>query len=136
MEYHGKLLMNSKKRIILIDDEIIVGKTLSKVLYEEGYEVFCVTDGETAIDVINDDDFDLILLDLKLSGIDGIETLKAIRDKNSNIPVILVSGYLSIERVEEASKYGIFSYIRKPFKIEDVRMKVNRALKSKKSVTS
>ena len=116
-----------KKRLLIVDDEVIVRNTLSKILTDTGYDVFCVEDGQTALDIIKEDSFDLILLDLKLDGMDGMKMLELLRATDKDIPVILISGYLTIENIEEASKYRIFSYIRKPFKIVDLREKIRRA---------
>jgi DNA-binding NtrC family response regulator len=126
--------MDPKKKILIIDDEVIVRKTLSKILVEEGYSVCCVEDGDAALSKIKDNAFDLVLLDIKLSGMDGINILKNLRSADNNIPVVLISGFLTMENIERASRYGIFSYIRKPFRIDDLRAKVKRALKSRKVV--
>ena len=121
-----------KKRLLIVDDEIVVRNTLSKILSDCGYDVFCVEDGQTALNIIKEDSYDLILLDLKLDGMDGLKMLELLRKTNKEIPVILISGYLTIENIEEASKYKIFSYIRKPFKIIDLREKVRRAIQNGK----
>jgi DNA-binding NtrC family response regulator len=115
-------------KILVVDDELIVRKTLKKILTAEGYDVHCVKDGKGAIKCIKTDDFRLVLLDLKINGMDGIAILREIRKINKNIPVIIISGYLTMENIEQACRHGIFSYIRKPFKLEDLRHKIHRAI--------
>ncbi|MHC4912452.1 MAG: response regulator [Planctomycetota bacterium] len=114
-------------KILVVDDEHSVRKTLKKILTDDGYDVHCVKDGGGAIESVKTGDFKLVLLDLKINGMDGIAILNEIRKTNSNIPVILISGYLTMEDIEKACRHGIFSYIRKPFKLEDLRHKINRA---------
>lgn len=127
-EIRKKINDGNNKRILVVDDEIIVQRILKKILLEEAYEVHCVSSLDKAIEYVKNNDYDLVLLDLKLEGIDGIGTLKKMRVYDAKIPVILISGYLTLESIEKASKYGIFSYIRKPFEINDLRHKIKRAL--------
>jgi len=120
--------MKTKKKILVVDDEVMIRVVLRKILIKEGYKVLCARDGETAIKKIETETFDLVLLNLKMPGIDGIETLEKIRKINKNIPVILISGYLTNEKVERATKLGISNYIQKPFNSDEVRLKAKRAL--------
>lgn len=117
-----------KKKILVVDDESIVRRTLEKLLTEENYDVVCASDGKTSLKNLANDNFDLVLLDIKLNEIDGIKTLERLRTIDKNIPVILISGYLTIETIAKASEFCIFSYIRKPFQIQDLREKIKRAL--------
>ena len=120
--------MKTKKKILVVDDEVMVRVVLRKILIKEGYKVLCARDGESAIKKIENETFDLVLLDLKMPGIDGIETLEKIRKINKNIPVILISGYLTNEKVERATKLGISNYIEKPFNLDEVELKTKKAL--------
>jgi len=85
-------------------------------------------DGKTAIENIKSIQFDLILLDVQMPEMDGIQTLERIKTIDKNIPVILVSAHLTDERIERAMKLGMFDYIEKPFDIKEVKCKVERAL--------
>jgi len=120
--------MKMKKKILVVDDEVMVRVMLRKILIKEGYKVLSARDGERAIKKIENEEFDLVLLDLKMPGIDGMETLEKIRKINKNIPVILISGYLTNEKVERATKLGISDYIEKPFNLHEVELKTRRAL--------
>lgn len=120
--------MKMKKKILVVDDEVMVRVVLRKILIKEGYKVLSARDGERAIKKIENEEFDLVLLDLKMPGIDGMETLEKIRKINKNIPVILISGYLTNEKVERATKLGISDYIEKPFNLHEVELKTRRAL--------
>jgi len=120
--------MKTKKKILVVDDQAMVRVVLRKILIKEGYKVLCARDGETAIKKIENEKFDLVLLDLKMPGIDGMETLERIRKINKNIRVILISGYLTNEKVERATKLGISNYIRKPFNLDELTLKKKKAL--------
>jgi DNA-binding NtrC family response regulator len=120
--------MSNKKRILVVDDDHFVRATLKKFLLTEGYDITGVRSGEAALESLENEEYDLILLDLTLTGISGIETLEKLRQFNSEIPVILISGYLTVEHIAEAAAFSIFSYIRKPFNIDDVRHKIKRAI--------
>lgn len=117
-------------RILVVDDEYFIRKSLKKILVSEGYQVHGTSDGKRAIEIIKKKKFDLVLLDLKMNGMDGISVLREIRKINRKIPVILISGYLTMEHIEEACKHGIFSYIRKPFEVRDLNHKIKRAIET------
>jgi len=121
--------METKKKILVVDDEAKIRTLLRKILIKEGYGILCASDGETAITNIETKKFDLVLLDLKLPGIDGIETLRRIRKIDKNIPVILISAHLTRENLKKAAKLGMLNHIKKPFKLDEIRLKVKRALR-------
>ncbi|MFW6130152.1 MAG: response regulator [Atribacterota bacterium] len=119
----------NKKNILIVDDEETIRDTLSKILEEDGFDVESVDDAEKAIKKIKNEKYNLILLDLKLNGMSGFDVLKETREINKELPIILISGYLTMENIEKACGYGIFNYIRKPFELDDLRDKIKRALK-------
>lgn len=99
--------MDSPIRVMVIDDEKDFLYTIEYWLKSKGYSVFTASNGQEAIDVIRKEPLDIIFLDLHMPVMDGVETLKNIRQLNKNIPVILITAYASDEKVTEAEKHGI-----------------------------
>lgn len=125
------LMMNRKPRLLVVDDEEIARRNLSHILGKEEYEVVTAADGETALQKLESSVFDVILTDLKMGGVDGIELLDRVRVRNPDTRVIVVTGYATVPSAIEAVQKGAFHYIAKPFKLDEVREAVKRALEKK-----
>jgi two-component system response regulator PilR (NtrC family) len=120
-------------RILIVDDEEVLRDVLDAVLRRDGFDVAMAASGEEALSVLDADDaVDLVILDIMLPGISGIDTLRAIRIANPNLPVIVITAYSSIDGAIEAMKHGAFHYIPKPFKNEEVILTVNKALEQRR----
>lgn len=120
-------------RILIVDDEEVLRDVLDAVLRREGFEVAMAASGEEALSVLDEDEsIDLVILDIMLPGISGIDTLRAIRISNPSLPVIIITAFSSIDGAIEAMKHGAFHYIPKPFKNEEVILTVNKALEQKR----
>jgi DNA-binding NtrC family response regulator len=120
-------------RILIVDDEEVLRDVLDAVLRREGFEVVMAASGEEALSVLDtDDNIDLVILDIMLPGISGIDTLRAVRISNPNLPVIVITAFSSIDGAIEAMKHGAFHYIPKPFKNEEVILTVNKALEQRR----
>ena len=120
-------------RILIVDDEEVLREVLDAVLRREGFEVIMASSGEEGLSVLDTDDaIDLVILDVMLPGISGIDTLRAIRIANPNLPVIVITAFSSIDGAIEAMKHGAFHYIPKPFKNEEVILTVNKALEQRR----
>jgi CheY-like chemotaxis protein len=109
-----------KKRILVVDDEELITKSLLKLLGAQGYEVTVVRNGKEAIEKIKDSEFDLIISDVRMPDLDGVETIKQIRDllkqeSRNPIPEILITGYADKGRYEAAMDLKVIDYIYKPF---------------------
>jgi DNA-binding NtrC family response regulator len=116
-------------KILIVDDEEVLRDVLEVVLRREGFDIVLAASGEEALNVLdNDAEIDLVVLDVMLPGISGIDTLRAIRVDNPSLPVIVITAFSSIDGAIEAMKYGAFHYIPKPFKNEEVVLTVNKAL--------
>ena len=118
-------------RILVIDDEEVVRDVLDTVLRREGFEVVLAASGEEGLSILDDSEIDLVVLDIMLPGITGMETLRSIRESNPTVSVIIVTAYSSIDGAIEAMKQGAFHYISKPFKNEEVVVTVNKALEQR-----
>ncbi|NQT80383.1 MAG: sigma-54-dependent Fis family transcriptional regulator [Candidatus Aminicenantes bacterium] len=118
----------AKAKILIIDDEKDIGWLFSKILTEEGYQVLTALDGQTGISVIKKEKPDLVILDLKLPGMDGIEILREIRRFDKDLCVIILTGYKAVKSAVEAMKLGAYDYLAKPVDIEKLKTHINNAL--------
>jgi len=116
------------KQILVVDDEERIRQSLTGVLKDEGYEVLEVRDGVQALKQIETDPPDLVLLDIWMPGMDGIETLERMKAQIPNLPIIMISGHANIELAVKAIKLGAFDFIEKPLSLEKVLLTVNNAL--------
>ena len=115
-------------RILVVDDEEGMRDFLSIFLQREGHEVQTVGDGEAAVEMIKSNSYDLVITDLKMPKMDGLEVLQHIRSMNVDSGVILITAYASTETAVDAMKDGAFDYIAKPFDVEEMKEVVNGAL--------
>ncbi len=118
--------------ILVVDDEPGILTTLSGVLKDEGYNVVTARNGESALKRIKEDLLSLVLLDIWMTGLDGIETLKRIKASIPELPVIMMSGHGSIETAVKATKLGAYDYIEKPLSLEKVTLLIRHALHQQK----
>jgi two-component system nitrogen regulation response regulator NtrX len=116
------------KAILIVDDEASICQSLSGILADEGHEVIAVTSGEEALRVVEEELPALVLLDIWLPGIDGLEVLKAIKTSHPQVQVLMMSGHGTIETAVKATKLGAFDFIEKPLSLEKVILAVNHAL--------
>ncbi len=119
-------------RILVVDDETGILKTLSDVLQDEGFEVFTAESGEEALRVFPDVAPDVTLLDVWLSGMDGIEVLKKIREQVPDGPVIMMSGHGTIETAVRATKHGAYDFIEKPLSVDKLSISIENALEKRR----
>ncbi|MEA2022502.1 MAG: response regulator, partial [Candidatus Caldatribacteriota bacterium] len=117
------------RKILVIDDEQNIRKMLIRVLSPEGFIVKEADNGLEALKRLQKESYSLVLLDLKMPGLNGIETLKKIRENDLNLPVIMMSAYGSIHEAVEAMKLGALDYLIKPFDIEELKIMIKRAIK-------
>ena len=116
------------RTILVVDDEESICVSLKGILSDEGYEVITAGSGEECLDVVEDELPDLVLLDIWLPGIDGIETLKLIKSKYPQIQVVMMSGHGTIESAVKATKLGAFDFIEKPLSLDKVILVVDHTL--------
>ncbi len=123
--------------ILIIDDESLVTRSLNKMLNKEGYNTVVVDNGNKAIDAYKGVDFDLIVCDVRMPGIDGIETIIKIRKLRDDlgrrkIPEILITGYADDEKYRQALNLKVADYIFKPFDLEQFLEIIKKNLNPKK----
>ena len=120
--------MKEKPRILVVDDEESIRIMLRAVLEEEGYEIIEAADGPEAVKAVEQDPLDLILLDIRMTTMDGIETLTEIRKISPFVPVLMMTAYATVKTAVEALKAGAFEYLAKPLDIEELKILVQKAL--------
>ncbi len=114
--------------VLIVDDEENYLIVLKELLSEENYEVVTAGNALEALETFKESDFDLVLTDMKMPQMDGIELLERIRSINNEIPVIVMTAYATVEKAVEAMKKGAFDYITKPFRNDEIKLDIRKAI--------
>ena len=122
-------------RILVVDDEPTIVSLLSALLKAEGHEVVTALDGETVIGILDDTLFDLMITDIRMARVTGIDLLRMAHEKNLQIAIIVMTAHESVETAVQALKLGAFDYITKPLKIDELMTTIQRALEYRQSLT-
>ena len=121
-------------RVLLVDDEIVFTDNMSKLLTSRGYRVTAVNSGDSAIQALEKEDFDVVVLDLKMPGMDGITTLKEIKKLGLFTETLILTGHGSIDSAMEATNLGAYDYLPKPCEIGELVAKIEGAWEKKDNV--
>ncbi len=116
------------KTILIVDDEPNYRLILSEVLKDEGYEVFTAESGEAAMKVIRETDLDLVITDMLMPGIDGMELLNEVKIFDPDLPVIMITAFGEVEKAVAAMQAGAFNYLTKPFNNDELLVSMNKAI--------
>jgi len=116
-----------KLRVMILDDEPIVGKRLQPTLAKAGFEVEVFEEPRAALARLEETEFDIVVTDLRMENVDGIQVLEHIMERCTHTRVILITGYATVEVAREALVKGAFDFIAKPFKARDLTAVVNKA---------
>ena len=119
-------------QVLIMEDEPSVGKGLQMVLTESGYSVDLATTGQGALDTFNKKDFDLLVADLRLPDVDGMEVIRQVKHDRPNTEVVVITGYSTVPSAVEAMKLGACDYLSKPFSDDEFRSAVKGALGDRK----
>jgi two-component system NtrC family response regulator len=114
--------------ILVVDDEPNYQIVLSELLRDEGYEVFTADNGVAGLKIARESDLDLVISDMKMPGMDGIELLAKLKEFNQHLPIILITAYAEVEKAVEAMHLGAFTYLAKPFSNEQLIASVSKAV--------
>ncbi len=117
-------------KVLLVDDEEEFANLLARRLETRGIQVVAVRSGEEAVSLVDQRVFDVAVIDLSMPGIDGIETLKQIKAKRSDIEVLMLTGHATVAGGIEAMKQGASDFLQKPVEIEELLKKINKARQS------
>ena len=118
--------------ILIVDDEVAIRQSLTGVLEDEGYRVSAVDSGEACLETLTKRGFDVLLLDIWLPGIDGLETLEKLRDLENGPEIIMISGHGTIETAVRATKLGAYDFLEKPLSLERTLIVVKNAIATKR----
>lgn len=118
--------------VLIVDDEITIIESLEGILSDDGFEVMHAFNGYEALKKIEADSPDIVLLDIWMPGMDGIETLKEIKKITPNLPVVMITGHGTIESAVDATKAGAYDFLEKPLSIDKVMVTINNALNFRK----
>ncbi|MFD2170242.1 response regulator [Tumebacillus lipolyticus] len=121
--------MGSKdKKVLIVDDQYGIRVLLHEVLDKEGYSIFQAPNGMTALQIVKEEQPDLVLLDMKIPGMDGLEILRHIRNIEPDTKVIMMTAYGELDLIKEATVLGALTHFTKPFDIDELREAVNQQL--------
>jgi len=126
--------MSKRPRILVVDDEEAMRESLNDWLKEDGYEVGLAASGKAAVEMVRNGPWDVILLDLKMPGMDGLETLKRIKAERPDAEVLMMTAYATIDTAVEAMKAGAFDYLVKPFDPDEIEIQVNKIISHREVV--
>jgi len=114
--------------ILVVDDEPNYLVVLSELLKDEGFEVITAQKGEDGFKVVQDTDLDLVITDMRMPGMDGLELLKAVKSYNKDLPVIMITAFGEVEKAVVAMKAGAYNYLVKPFNNEELLLNIRKAI--------
>ncbi len=119
--------MQNHAKILIVDDERVTLRNLEHIMKKEGYEVVSTLSGPNALKFLDEQSFDVVLTDLRMEKVDGMQILRKCREIRPDAEVIMITGFATLESAVEAMKHGAFNYIAKPFKLDEVRKIVQEA---------
>ena len=120
--------MPEKAKVLIVDDEQIVRDSLSAWLVDEGFEVRTAASGMQALDLLKQERSDVVVVDIKMAGMDGITLLRKIKEIGSDIPVIMITAHATIDNAVQSMKDGAYDYIMKPFPPEKLTNVIRRVV--------
>jgi two-component system response regulator HydG len=121
--------MNDKKSLLIVDDDI-AHRTMLRILLDWQYEIFEADDGSTAIEEAGKRHFDLILMDIRMPEVSGLEALDQIRSRRADVPIVMMTAYFSDEIADQTKDRGAFDCLGKPFDFEELKQTIESAILS------
>jgi two-component system response regulator (stage 0 sporulation protein F) len=134
MKYGCSLLVfrrepvNMKKKVLIVDDQNGIRVLLMEVFSNEGYDTYQASNGKLALEIVRNSSPDIVLLDMKIPGMDGLDILKHVKKIDPSIKVIMMTAYGELDMIKEATDLGAIMHFTKPFDIDELRMAVNMQL--------
>ncbi len=127
INYRRKKIMH--KKLLIVDDQFGIRVLLTEVFEKDGYDTLQASNGKQALKIVEENEPDLILLDMKIPGMDGLEILREIKKMGAKSDVIMMTAYGELEMINEAMDLGALTHFAKPFDIDEVKEKVKNYLK-------
>jgi CheY-like chemotaxis protein len=125
--------MNTSAKVLVVDDDEVVGRSFDRVLSEKGYSVTTALNGQEALNKLGGTDYDVVFTDIKMPGIDGFEVAKRIKDKSPWTPVVIITGYGTAANEATADVLGVSGFVRKPLTAELIEGITRKALLKKEA---
>jgi DNA-binding NtrC family response regulator len=122
--------MGKKLEILILDDEPIVGKRLQPALHRDGHQVEVFVDPKMAVERLEQKNFDIVVTDIRMDEMDGIQVLETVAAKSPATKVIMITGYATLELARESLAKGAFDFIAKPFKLGEIRGTIQKAIEA------
>lgn len=122
--------MDNHCNILVVDDEPIVGERLQSFLTKDGHRVETFTDPEVAMAQLQKNHYDIVISDIRMGQMDGIEVMEQVLQKSRGTKVIMITGYATMELARESLTKGAFDFIAKPFKLKEIRQTIRRAVEA------
>jgi DNA-binding NtrC family response regulator len=119
-------------RILVVDDEVIARDNLALALARQGHETVAAGSGAEALTLLQGGDFDMVLTDLMMEGMDGLALLRAIKERHPDIEVVVITGYPTVDTAVDAMRAGAYDYLAKPYRIDEARLLVHKALEKRR----
>ena len=120
--------MEKQNKVLVVDDDPFALRSIAKVLGGESYQVMTAASGSEALELLKQDSFDLVLTDLKMPEVDGLEVLRRTREIAPQAVVLILTGYASVESAIEALREGAYDYLVKPCSADELKLKIERGL--------
>ena len=120
-----------EKKIIVIDDDVIILQAIKTMLTHKGYSVFATTDAQDALDTLEEEEFDLIISDIMMPYVSGIELLSALKKNQNKVPIIIISALDQQEVILTAFEEGAEDFVKKPIQLDELLIRVSKALNKK-----
>ncbi len=114
-------------KVLMVDDEVVFCENMTKLLNTRGYQAKAVNEGEEAIRVLKKEAYDVVVLDLKMPGMDGIDILKKLNELNISSQVIMLTGHGGVDTAMEAIKLGAYDYLPKPCEVDELSEMINNS---------
>lgn len=120
--------------ILILDDEPIVSRRLQPSLEKKGYEVETFTESMKALQRLRERDFDIVITDLKMEGVDGMQILAEVKERSPRTEVIVITGFATMQTAKESFQQGVLDFLAKPFKLGEIAEVIRRAEEKQRSV--
>ena len=121
-----------KRKILVVDDNKETCDALTEIFTEQGYQTFSALSGQLALDTVKKREPELVLLDIKMPKMDGIEVLKRIKKIDKEVVVVMITGYGALDTAKEAMRLGAYDYVTKPFDVDFIKAVIRDALSERK----
>jgi len=117
-------------KILLLEDDVMLNRAITQYLQTKNHSVRTTRDGTNCLKVIDEEDFELLILDINVPDINGFEVLEVLHEKNIQIPTIFISALINIEEITKAFELGCYDYLKKPFHLKELTLRINKLSQS------